>query len=151
MDSFSIVGIVFAIISVISLSVGIVIQKRNSISIIDNLKIQFISSSVLFLIPLLFGNLYLNFTYEFSFALAWMVLIVSIGATLLLLLMIKSSQTSRVSSLFFCVPPLTIFFDYIFFSGKISVTSMIGALITIYSVRIFFLLTRESIEIVHSK
>lgn len=101
-EGFSFIGIAFTFISVLSFSIGNVIQKRNSLSLINNLKIQFMCSSVLFLVPLLFGQWKLDFTYQFSLALFWMVFVVSIGATLLLLYMIKASQASKVSSLFFC-------------------------------------------------
>ena len=140
-EGFSLVGIIFAFISVISFSIGTIIQKKSTYSLINNLKVQFISSSLLFLIPILLGQWRLNFTYQFSLSLAWMVFIVSIGATFLLLLMIRSSQTSRVSSLFFCVPPLSMIFDYLFFSGKITLISIFGTLITIFAVRVFFILT----------
>lgn len=142
-EGFSLIGIIFAFISVFSFSIGTVLQKKNTYSLIDNLKNQFIFSSLLFLCPILLGQWHIDFTYQFSLSLVWMVFIVSIGATFLLLLMIKSTQASRVSSLFFCVPPLTMIFDYLFFSGKITLLSIFGTLITIFSVRIFFILTRD--------
>lgn len=145
-EGFSFIGIVFAILAVLSFSIGTIIQKNNSYCIIKNLKIQYLISSLLFLIPICFGKWTLDLTFNFILSLAWMVFIVSVGATFLLLIMIKSNQISRVSSLFFCVPPLSMVFDYLFFSGKITLMSIIGTIITIFSVRSFFILTNTKIN-----
>lgn len=142
-EGFSYLGIIFAFVSVFSFSIGNVIQKDISCSKVNILKIQSVLSSFLFLIPLFLGQWNINLTYQFSVALAWMVFIISIGATLLLLFMLKESKVSRVSSLFFCVPPLTIFFEFIFYTGKITVTSILGTILTIISVRMFFLFTSK--------
>ena len=58
-------------------------------------------------------------------------------------MMMKTGRASRVSSLFFCDPHFSMFFDYIFFGGKLTITSILGAILTLISVRVFYLITNS--------
>lgn len=137
-NGYNIYGIIFCILSLIVFSIGNLIQNKSKLDMITNLKIQFLCSSFLFIIPLFFYGFSVNINIKFIFSLLWMVLFVSLGASLLMLFMIKKDQINRVSSLFFCVPPVTMFFDYILFAINVSYLSIFGALLTIYMVIKFF-------------
>ncbi|QTG90825.1 EamA family transporter, partial [Vibrio furnissii] len=58
--------------------------------------------------------------------LLWMSVVVSTGALLLLMLMLKHQSASQVSVLFYCIPVLTILFDYALFGTTLSVMSWVG-------------------------
>ena len=49
----------------------------------------------------------INWTWEFIGALAWLVIVLSIGAISLLMVILRHGEVSRVASLFYLVPPVT--------------------------------------------
>jgi len=59
------------------------------------------------LLAVLFETMRVDWTLEFGLALAWLVIVLSIGAIGLLLLMIREREVTRVTSLFYLVPPTT--------------------------------------------
>ena len=138
MEGFTLLGFVFAIISVTSITIGSILQKKNSSHIFENLRIQFMTSSTLFGLSLFFGHWYLHFNPTFLFSLSWMILVVSLGANFLLIFMMKSHCASKVSSLFFCIPPVVMTLDYFCFSTRIAPISMVGTLLIMVSVKLYF-------------
>lgn len=60
-----------------------------------------------------------------------MIFVVSVGATLLLNTMINKENVVNVTSLFYCVPPLTVIFDLIIFGNSINIITVIGMVIII--------------------
>lgn len=69
---------------------------------------QYLPTVVLFgLVALLFETREVEWTLQFVAALLWLVLALSLGAILLLTWLIKHGETTRVSSLFYLVPPVT--------------------------------------------
>lgn len=62
----------------------------------------------------------------FYLSLAWMVIVVSVGATALLYIMVSATETVRVTSLFYCVPPVTSALDYAVFGTRLTAVEIVG-------------------------
>jgi drug/metabolite transporter (DMT)-like permease len=60
------------------------------------------------------------------FALAWLVLVLSLGAISLLFTMIRDGQVARVSALFFLVPPVTALLAWLLFDEQQSWNDLAG-------------------------
>ena len=63
---------------------------------------------------------------ELIFALAWLVLVLSLGAIGLLYLMIRHGAASRVASLFYLAPPLTVITAWLLFDEQLGASALIG-------------------------
>ncbi len=63
---------------------------------------------------------------ELIFALAWLVLVLSVGAVGLLYLMIRHGAASRVASLFYLAPPLTVITAWLLFDERLGASALIG-------------------------
>ncbi len=72
----------------------------------------------------------IRWTGQFIGALAWLVVMLSIGAVLLLLVLLRRGSASGVSSLFYLVPPATAIEAYLLFGEKLPALSLIGVLLT---------------------
>jgi len=100
----------FAVLALISISLGMVWQKRHGsgVDLRTGAAIQFIAATAL-LAPFAYAleSREVQWTGEFVFALAWLVLVLSLGAIFLLLYLIRLGAATRVASLFYLVPPTT--------------------------------------------
>jgi drug/metabolite transporter (DMT)-like permease len=77
----------------------------------------------------------------FLLALAWLVLMVSMGAYLILMVMIRRDSMAAVSSLMFLVPPVTAIIAAIGFDEPLTMLGIIGFCVTSGGV---YLVTRYS-------
>ncbi len=69
-------------------------------------------------------------TPDFIFAMAWLVLVMSVGAVTLLMVIIRNGEVSRISGLFYLVPPVTAILGYLLFGDRMTGIGMIGIAIT---------------------
>jgi len=72
----------------------------------------------------------------FVFALAWLVLVLSIGAIWLLMLLIRHGDVSRTASLFYLVPAATVVEGWLLFGETLSTMQIAGMVITVVGVAI---------------
>jgi drug/metabolite transporter (DMT)-like permease len=68
-------------------------------------------------------------TGRFLFALAWLVLVLSLGATLLLLALIRQHAVSRVAGLLYLVPPATAVEAYLLFGERLGTPALAGMVV----------------------
>ncbi len=68
------------------------------------------------------------------FAMAWLVLVLSLGAIFLLMYLIANGAISKVASLFYLVPACTAVFAWYLFGEDLSVIQMVGIAITSFGV-----------------
>ncbi|HMA13799.1 MAG: EamA family transporter, partial [Bacteroidota bacterium] len=83
---------------------------------------------------LLFEDLRVDWTGELIFALAWLVLLLSLGAVSLLYWLIRRGEASRVSSLFFLVPPVTALVAWMVFGETFGPLALAGMALTVVGV-----------------
>ncbi|MEO8613165.1 MAG: EamA family transporter, partial [Chloroflexota bacterium] len=65
---------------------------------------------------------------------SWQVLVLSIGAIWLLMYLIRQNSASRLSSLFYLVPPLTALEAFILFNEQLGVVALAGMVLVVIGV-----------------
>jgi drug/metabolite transporter (DMT)-like permease len=121
-----------ATIGLLGITVGTVYQKRfgGGIDWRGGLVIQYASAGILFAIgALLFETRTVQWTGEFAFALAWLVIVLSFGAVWLLYFLIRRSAATRVASLFYLTPPLTALMAWFLFEERLAPLAVLGMVI----------------------
>ncbi len=116
-------------LALLSITIGTLYQKRycGAVDLRTGSVIQF-SAAGLVLLPLALASetMRVHWTAEFIFALAWLVLVLSIGAISLLYILIRKGAATRVTSLFYLVPPATALIAYAMFDETLSALAMAG-------------------------
>lgn len=139
-------GLAFAInvVGMISVTLGTFYQKRfipegDFRSVIA---LQYIGALIV-TIPAAFAfeEMRIDWRYETYAGLAWSVLVLSIGAILLMLLMIRRGAVSKLSALIYLVPPTAALQAWFMFDETLTMPQMIGMGITALGV---YLATRPS-------
>jgi len=72
----------------------------------------------------------IEWTGDFLAALAYLVVALSIGAVLLLLVLLRRGSASGVSSLYYLVPPATAVEAYLLFGEQLAALSLVGIVVT---------------------
>jgi len=75
-----------------------------------------------------------EWTGEFVFALAWLVLVLSLGAVSLLNWLIRHSDAVNVASLFYLVPPCTAWVAWLLFGEAFTGLALFGMAMTVWGV-----------------
>ena len=71
---------------------------------------------------------------ELIFAMAWLVLVLSVGAIGLLFLLIRHGAASRVASLFYLAPPMTVLIAWWLFDERLAPLALVGLVIVVVGV-----------------
>ena len=128
----SALGWVASFLSLIGITLGTLYQKRYCGSIdwrAGNL-IQYIGAGVLFAFgAFAFETREIHWTGELIFALAWLVLVLSIAAVGLMYWLIRRSAATGFASLFYLVPAVTAIFAFILFGERLDALSVLGMVI----------------------
>jgi drug/metabolite transporter (DMT)-like permease len=119
-------------VSLIGISLGTLYQKRYCTRIdwrAGNL-VQYIGAAVLFGIgAFVFETRDIRWSGELIFAIAWLVIVLSIAAVGLMYWLIRRSAATGFSSLFYLVPGVTALLAYILFGEKLDALSIAGMVI----------------------
>lgn len=117
------------VIALFSTTGGTLYQKRfgSGLPLLGGTWIQYLAAFTL-LSVLAFGFEQRTITWQpqLLFALMWLVLLLSIGAILILMFLIRSRSASRVSSLFYLVPPATALEAWLLFGERFGLLSLAG-------------------------
>jgi drug/metabolite transporter (DMT)-like permease len=128
----SVLGWVASFLSLIGITLGTLYQKRYCGGIdwrTGNL-IQYAGAGVLFTLgAFAFETREIHWTGELIFAMAWLVLVLSIAAVGLMYWLIRRSPATGFASLFYLVPVVTAFFAFILFDERLDSISMLGMVI----------------------
>jgi drug/metabolite transporter (DMT)-like permease len=122
-------GLVACVVALLSSTVGTIYQKRNAaqIPLVTGTIVQYIAAGLVFaVLAFTLEPVQINWTLQFVFALSWFVLVISVGAILLLMWLIRQTSASSVSSLFYLVPPLTALEAYFLFGERLGVAALLG-------------------------
>lgn len=90
-----------------------------------------------------FETMRVDWTREFILAMAWLVLVLSIGAIGLLLALIRASAVSRVTSLFYLVPGVTALMAWAVLGERVGVLQMLGIALVMVAVLLIGSLRRS--------
>ncbi|TIW50740.1 MAG: DMT family transporter, partial [Mesorhizobium sp.] len=83
-------------------------------------------ASVMVLASLAFESRTVVVNGELIFAMAWLVLVLSIGAIFLLMVMIRDGEMSKVASLFYLVPAVTAVIAWVLFGEQLNLVQIVG-------------------------
>jgi drug/metabolite transporter (DMT)-like permease len=137
LSGLSALSISMALIAMVSITIGTVYQKRYCapFDLRSGSVIQFVAAG-LALLPfgLAFETMRADWAPEFVFALAWLALVLSIGAISLLTLLIRRGAATTVASLFYLTPPTTAVMAYFLFGETLTGTALAGMLLAIAGV-----------------
>jgi drug/metabolite transporter (DMT)-like permease len=118
-----------AVVALLGITAGTLYQKRfcPAFDLRTGSVIQFVPSLVVTALAAAFTEtMQVHWTAHFVFALAWLVLVLSLGAISLLNLLIRRGSAVNVASLFYLTPPTTALMAWALFGEKLSVLAMAG-------------------------
>jgi drug/metabolite transporter (DMT)-like permease len=128
----SALGWVASFLSLIGITLGTLYQKGYCGGIdwrAGNL-VQYVGAGILFTLgAFAFETRDIHWTGELIFALAWLVLVLSIAAVALMYWLIRRSAATGFASLFYLVPAVTACLAYILFGERLDTLSILGMVI----------------------
>ncbi len=118
-----------AMIALACTTVGTLYQKRHGggIPLLGGTAIQYVAAgSVVLLLSLTVETRAIIWAPQLFFAMAWLVLVLSLGAILLLMLLLRLNSAASVASLFYLVPPATAIEAYLLFGERLGPLALLG-------------------------
>ena len=130
-------GALACVAALLGITAGTLYQKRHcaGMDLRTGNVVQFAASGLATgLLALLFEDNRIVWSGEFAFALLWLVLVLSLGAVSLLYVLIRRGAASRVSGLFFLVPPCTALIAWPLFGETLGPVALLGMALTVAGV-----------------
>ncbi|BCH22676.1 DMT family transporter [Mesorhizobium sp. L-8-3] len=118
-----------SIVAVIGMSAGTIWQKRFGAAsdLVGGTLWQYLGGALLMtLASFALETRTVTINGELIFAMAWLVLVLSIGAIFLLMAMIREGEISKVASLFYLVPAVTAVIAWLLFGEALSLVQIAG-------------------------
>ena len=125
----SVAGILACIVALLGITVGTLYQKRHAqnMDLRSGSAIQFTAAALAMLVlSSAFETGHIEWTGEFIFAMAWLVVVLSLGAMTLLYMLIRQGAASKVASLFYLVPPVVALEAWLLFDETLDPGDIIG-------------------------
>jgi drug/metabolite transporter (DMT)-like permease len=125
------------VVAVFSMSLGTVWQKRfgGTTDPVSSAFYQYLGAAVLMAAgSIAFETRTVIVNGELIFAMAWLVLVLSIGAIFLLMYMIRQGEMSKVASLFYLVPAVTAVIAWVLFDEQLTLLQIAGIAVTTFGV-----------------
>lgn len=127
------VGLFTCTAALIAISFGTLRQKRfaSTMNVATGSAVQNLTAACLtFLGALAFEGMHVDWVPAFTLSLAWLSVVVSIGAFSLLMVMIRLGEAVKVVSLFYMVPPTTAVLAWLAFDERIGPIGAAGIAVT---------------------
>ncbi len=121
--------LIASLISVLGMSAGTIWQKRYASGgdLVAATFWQYIGGGALMILAsFAFETRTVIINGELIFAMAWLVLVLSIGAIFLLMVMIRDGEMSKVASLFYLVPAVTAVIAWALFGEQLNLVQIVG-------------------------
>lgn len=136
-EQFSLMGIVMAVLGLISITAGTIAQSRITANPGFALLMQTILAFIIFAAITAANGFHFTPNVSSVLALIWMGAVVSVGAFLLLMRMLRRSSADKVSTLFFLLPLLTMILESVSFKNHLNIMTITGVLIVCVSLYIY--------------
>jgi drug/metabolite transporter (DMT)-like permease len=125
------------VVALTGITVGTLYQKRfgGGIDWRPGLFIQYGTALVIFALgAFAFETRVIHWTPQFVFAVAWLVLVLSVGAVWLLFYLIRRNVATRVVSLFYLTPPVTALMAWLLFDERLAPLALVGMAVCVAGV-----------------
>jgi drug/metabolite transporter (DMT)-like permease len=129
LGGFSVDGMAAVVFALFGITLGTVYQKRfcARLDLVTSTVVQNAAAgTAIALCALVFEPITIVWTGRFVFALLWLCLVLSVGATILLLFLLRRGAASRVASLFYLVPPVTALMAFFLFGESLEALAILG-------------------------
>ena len=126
-----------AVIALVGITAGTLYQKRfcPSFDLRTGSVVQFLPCLVVTVLAAWrTETMVVHWTPAFTFALAWLVLVLSLGAVSLLNVLIRSGSAVNVASLFYLTPPVTALIAWAMFGETLTGLALVGMAVTVFGV-----------------
>ena len=130
-------ALIVVTLGVCFITIGTLYQRRfcSSMDMLSGNVIQAaVAASVTGFGAWVFEDMRVDWDLRFIGALAWMVVVVSLGAYTLLLLMLRQSHATKVASLFYLTPPTAAVMAYYLFDERLTILALAGTAVTVFGV-----------------
>lgn len=130
-------SVAMTLVALASITAGTLYQKRycGAFDLRTGSVIQFVAAALVMApFAMAFETREVRWTAEFVFAVAWLAVVLSLGAISLLTLLIRRGAATRVASLFYLVPPVTALIAYFVFGETLSGTAFAGMAVAVAGV-----------------
>lgn len=131
------VAVGLCVLSLFTISVGTIHQKRYcaDMNLTSGSAIQAITACGLTGVgAVLFESFRIAWSVEFTLALLWLSLVVSLGAFSLLMAMIRRGEAVKVASLFYLTPPTAALLAWLFFGERLDNLGLVGFAVAVVGV-----------------
>jgi len=132
-------GLALCLLALCAISAGTIYQKRygQEAALLPATAVQYSAAALLMAcVAPLWGSMAIQWTGEFVFALAWLVLVLSFAAIALLSHLIRQGAASHVASLFYLVPPLVALEAWWLFDEELGPQALVGLVLVMVAVRL---------------
>lgn len=139
LEGITLASIMFAFAGMFSMTFGTLYQKRYcpSFDLRTGSVIQFSISALLCLIAMMaFETRQIQWTIPMIGALVWGIIPISIGAMSLWFILLQRGAATKVSSMMYLTPPTTAIMAWLLFDEKLTLSIILGTLITMAGVLI---------------
>lgn len=122
-------ALLLAVGALLGITLGTLYQKRHctGMDLRSGTAIQYLATSAaLAVLAPLTETMRVAWTGEFVFALAWLTLVLSVGAVFLLFALIRRGAAARVASLFYLTPAVTAVIAWAVFDERLGVVALAG-------------------------
>lgn len=144
------VGVLYAFLALLGITIGTLLQKKycSKFPLIPNMAIQYFFSALLVSgVSLIFEKISIDWTWNFFVSLFWMVVVMSIITFFLFYKLLSKGKAGSVTSLLYCVPPVTAVLDYLIFKHTISNITIAGMIMVMFSIILIHIKPKDIITI----
>ena len=122
-------GLLPAMFALVGISVGTLYQKRHGakVDLRTGSLVQYLVCAIVFTpLALFLDREPVQWNAAFVFAMAWLVIVLSVGAISLLYWMLRHGAASNIARLFYLVPPVTAVMAFVFFGERLDFAAIVG-------------------------
>ncbi|MDX1711510.1 MAG: DMT family transporter [Rhodovibrionaceae bacterium] len=126
---FGLDALAFGLAAPVAIAVGTLYQKRfaTHVDLQAGTTVQYLAAGALMLaLALASESMTVEWHPDFVIAMAWLVLVMSLGAVSLLMLLIRLGAAARTASLFYLVPPSTALIAWLLFDERLGWLALAG-------------------------
>ncbi|HZG31948.1 MAG TPA: DMT family transporter [Sphingopyxis sp.] len=136
--SFDVLGLLFAGLSLLGITAGSIVQKRETQAPWAVLPLQYGVGLAFAGAVVPFGPLHASWDPGFLLPVLWLGLVISVGATFLLYRLIARGNLVNVTSLFYLVPGVTAAMDWLLLGNPMSMRALGGLALVVVGLVIVF-------------